>query len=178
MALITRLSRLFRADLHAVLDRIEEPDILLKQALREMVEALARDEQRTKLLTHELTQLSSRAQEVEQSLSDIEEELNVCFDSGKDELARALVRRKLEAQRFRKHLTRKQENLERTLADLNARLTEQRAQLDAMRQKADLLAEDSDTARPDEGWNGPEATLRDEDVEVAFLSEKQKRSQP
>ena len=100
MALITRVSRLFRADLHAVLDRIEEPDILLKQALREMEEALARDEQRVKLLTHEQAQLSSRAQEVEQSLSDIEEELDVCFDSGKDELARALVRRKLEAAAF------------------------------------------------------------------------------
>jgi len=178
MALITRVSRLFRADLHAVLDRIEEPDVLLKQALREMEEALARDEQRIKLLTHEQTQLSSRAQEVEQSLSDIEGELDVCFDSGKDELARGLIRRKLEAQRFHKHLGRKQENLERTLAELNARLTEQRAQLDAMRQKAELLAEDSDTNRPDEGWNGPEVALRDEDVEVAFLREKQKRSQP
>jgi phage shock protein A len=178
MALITRVSRLFKADLHAVLDRIEEPDILLKQALREMEEALARDEQRVKLLAHEQAQLSSRAQEVTQSLSEIEEELDVCFDSGKDELARALVRRKLEAQRFQRHLARKQEHLARTLAELKSRLTEQRAQLDGMRQKADLLTEDGDTARPDEGWNDPEAALRDEDVEVAFLREKQKRSQP
>lgn len=36
MALINRATRLFRADLHAVLDRIEEPDILLRQAVREM----------------------------------------------------------------------------------------------------------------------------------------------
>ena len=38
MALITRFSRLFRADLHAVLDRIEEPDVILRQAVREMEE--------------------------------------------------------------------------------------------------------------------------------------------
>ena len=43
MALITRVSRLFQADLHAVLDRIEEPEVLLKQAVREMEEELARD---------------------------------------------------------------------------------------------------------------------------------------
>ena len=36
MALITRISRLFTADFHAVLDRIEEPDVLLKHAIREM----------------------------------------------------------------------------------------------------------------------------------------------
>ena len=44
MALITRISRLFQADLHAVLDRIEEPDLLLRQAVREMQDDLARDE--------------------------------------------------------------------------------------------------------------------------------------
>ena len=46
MALITRVSRLFQADFHAVLDRIEEPEVLLRQAVREMEEELARDEQR------------------------------------------------------------------------------------------------------------------------------------
>ena len=46
MALINRMSRLFTADVHAVLDRIEEPDVLLKHAVREMEEELARNEQR------------------------------------------------------------------------------------------------------------------------------------
>ena len=36
MALINRMSRLFTADIHAVLDRIEEPNVLLKHAIREM----------------------------------------------------------------------------------------------------------------------------------------------
>ena len=40
MALITRISRLFQADFHAVLDRIEEPEQLLKQAIREMEDSL------------------------------------------------------------------------------------------------------------------------------------------
>jgi len=50
MLLISRISRLFRADLHAVLDRIEEPEALLRQAIREMEELLAQDEQRSRLL--------------------------------------------------------------------------------------------------------------------------------
>jgi phage shock protein A len=44
MALITRLSRLFQADMHAVLDKIEEPELLLRQAIREMEEFIATDE--------------------------------------------------------------------------------------------------------------------------------------
>ena len=50
MVLISRISRLFRADLHAVLDRIEEPEALLRQAIREMEELLAQDEQRSRLV--------------------------------------------------------------------------------------------------------------------------------
>ena len=53
MALIKRLSRLFAADLHAVLDQIEEPEALLKQAVREMEEELARRAARLKALERE-----------------------------------------------------------------------------------------------------------------------------
>ena len=93
MALITRVARLFRADLHAVLDRIEEPDILLRQAVRDMEEQLAGDRQRLRLLNHEQEQIESRARELDPTLHDIEEQLQVCFDAGKDDLARALIRR-------------------------------------------------------------------------------------
>ena len=50
MTLIARVSRLFRADLHAVLDRVEEPDLVLRQAVREMEEDLARDGRRADAL--------------------------------------------------------------------------------------------------------------------------------
>ena len=175
MALITRVSRLFRADLNAVLDRIEEPDVLLRQAVREMEEALAGDERRLKVLKHEQMQLLSREAEIEQSLAEIEEELDVCFESQKDDLARALIKRKLEAQRFCKALTRRREALGQTLTGLKTRLDENRASLEAMRQKAELLAEEEAAGRPEESWATPESSVRDEDVEVAFLREKQKR---
>ena len=40
MALINRVTRLFKADIHAVLDQIEEPEQLLRQAVRDMEEEL------------------------------------------------------------------------------------------------------------------------------------------
>ena len=175
MALITRVSRLFQADFHAVLDRIEEPEVLLRQAVREMEEELARDEQDSKVLHHEQGQLIARETDLEQSLHDIEEELDVCFESGNDDLARACIKRKLEAQRFCKGLSRRRQALQETLKDLNTRLRENRARLESMRQKAELLAEENTRARPTDDWTLPDITVRNEDVEVALLREKQQR---
>ncbi len=176
MALITRVSRLFRADFHAVLDRIEEPDVLLRQAIREMEEALAHDEQRLRLLNHEQGQLIGRIRDLDHALNAIEEELDLCFTANKVDLAHALIRRKLEAQRLNKHLSCRRETLQETLSGLTARLKESRSQLNSMRQKAELLADDRQADDPKDSWSGPDISVRDEDVEIAFLREKQKRS--
>ena len=176
MALITRVSRLFQADFHAVLDRIEEPEILLRQAVREMEEALAREEQRSKVLQHEQRQLITRETDLIQSLHDIEEELDTCFEAGNDDLARACIKRRLETQRFGKNTSRKRAALEETLDDLNTRVRENQAQLESMRQKAELLAGESACALPGDNWTLPDINVRDADVEVAFLREQQRRS--
>jgi len=174
MALITRVSRLFQADFHAVLDRIEEPGVLLRQAVREMEEELARDEQHSRMLLQEQRQFMTRASGLKQSLHALEAELDTCFEAGNDDLARACIRRRLETQRFVDHLSRRREALEETLADLDTRIRENQARLESMRQKAELLA--GENARPAERWNIPDVTVRDEDVEVALLREKQHRS--
>ena len=175
MALITRISRLFRADLHEVLDRIEEPDVLLRQAVREMEEELAHDEQRIKVLDHEHAEMIARQTGIEQSLAEIEEGLDVCFTSGKDELARSLIRRRLEAQRYLEILGSKRSALQDTLAGLRERVANNRTRLESMRQKAELLTEAGTPDQAGENWLSPELSVREEDVEVAFLREQQKR---
>jgi phage shock protein A len=139
-----------------------------------MEEELARDEQRSKVLQIEQRQLVTREGELEQSLQTIDQELDSCFEAGNDDLARACIRRRLETQRFGKHLARRHKALVETLDDLNARFRENHARLESMRQKAELLA--GEKPRPADDWSMPEVSVRDEDVEVAFLREKQHRS--
>jgi len=127
MALITRVSRLFQADFHAVLDRIEEPEAILRQAVREMEEELARDEQRSTMLQQEQRQLLSRETGIEQSLQDIEEELGACFAAGNDDLARACIRRRLEARRLARNLSRKRGEIGEMLDALRTRIRENRS---------------------------------------------------
>jgi phage shock protein A len=176
MALITRVSRLFQADLHAVLDRIEEPDVLLRQAVREMEDELAKDEQCMKLLRHEQQQLITRQADIERTLQEVDEELDLCFESAKEDLARPLVKRKLETLQFKKSLERKQQAADQALTTLQARLEENRGQLESMRQKMELLVDENRPEQVADSWVDPQVCIRDEDVEVAFLREKQQRS--
>ena len=47
-----------------------------------------------------------------------------------------------------------------------------------MRQKAELLAENDAPSPAREPWSVMDVSVRDEDVEVAFLREKQRRNRP
>ncbi len=140
MALINRMSRLFTADVHAVLDRIEEPDALLKQAIREMEEELARSEQRVRLLEHDRGTLADRHRKVQSALAELRDQLEVCFAGGNDELARKIIRRRLEAERLDKHVAERRAAADHELVEGRATIDAQREQLDVMRQKAELLA--------------------------------------
>ena len=177
MLLISRISQLFRADLHAVLDRIEEPGQLLRQAIREMEELLTQDEQRSRLLQQEQRQLSLRQNKLEHEQNQIEEKLAVCFQSNEENLARKLIRQKLETQQFSSHLSEKHKALEDSIGELRSHLVENRGRLDSMRQKAELLITEDRGAHPEDARSIPDYRVTDEDVEVAFLREKQQRSQ-
>ena len=182
MALINRISRLFKADFHAVLDQIEEPEQLLKQAIREMEDDLAASEQRIKLCAHDTEALSVRKSELENALAEIDEQLDLCFESGKDDLAKTLIRKKLEAARLLQRLNAKHAANEKYLADQGAMLDENRSTLEGLRQKAELLAQRSpvhssgSSEFDDIAWMARELTVGDDEIEVAFLKEKSLRS--
>jgi phage shock protein A len=171
MALINRMSRLFTADVHAVLDRIEEPDVLLKHAIREMEEELARNEHRIRVLEHERGALADRHRKVQTLLAELAGELDVCFAAGNDELARKVIKRRLETERLERHVGDRRAALAKELAALRIAIEEQREQLDVMRQKAELL-----TASPaGDDLRGGDFVVGESEVEVAFLREQQKR---
>ena len=174
MALVTRLSRLFQADFHAVLDRIEEPDLQLRQAVREMQYALDHDQQRQQLLLHEAGQLARRVATVDDRLQVLDEELDLCLAAKQDELARDLVRRKLAAVK-QAQATRERINIIESQSQALARqIDEQTQQLISMKQKLELLVSNDD-ATAATGYPAEES-IRNEEIEIALLREKQRRA--
>lgn len=181
MTLITRLSRLFRADIHAVLDNIEEPELLLRQAIREMEDDLLRQEQAVRLAKHEQGEFSARREQLETRLSEIEGELDLCFESGKDDLARGLVKRKLETRGFLRQLVARQEKEGASVVRKETQLAENRTTLDALRQKAELIDIRASANEYPDGFGAAARGSREpivtaDEVEVAFLREKQART--
>lgn len=184
MALIRRLSRLFKADFHAVLDRIEEPEALLKQAMREMEEQLLQSEKTVKRLTLEQQQLALKQGDLEQRLNELNEKLALCFESKNDALAIPLVKQQLEAQQLLKLVIRKRENLADQLEERHAQHKEQQVLYESTRQKATILTEESHaTARHDNGmftfdknmssYDKTGSCFSDEEVELSLMQQKQ-----
>ena len=174
MALVTRLSRLFQADFHAVLDRIEEPDLQLRQAVREMQFALDQDQQRLKLLQHEATQLGKATTDAEANLKGFDEELDICLAAKKDDLARDLIRRKLAGEKQLQTLQQQSVSVESQHQNLTRQIDEQGQQLTSMKQKLELLVSDEDSFASG-NLNHADA-IRNEEIEIALLREKERRA--
>ena len=177
MTLLTRISRLFRADFHALLDSLEEPGVLLRQALREMDEELIRDEQCEKQHEAELQRMQTRHGDLLKNLAAIAEELEICLAADREPLARNLIKRRLETERLLERLNQQIASLEKSLVELRTRLKDQRDRLEALRQKAALFAEEQQKSC-EFADNHASVTVSDDDVEIALLREKQRRIQP
>jgi len=171
MALINRFTRLFRADLHAVLDRIEEPEILLRQSVREMTQSLEEDQRNLKIMEHDLAGFPALIADAEQQLTQVQDEINLCLDSGNDKLARSKVRRKLELSQRSKRLQARQAGLDKEVAALREQLGSNEQRLESMRQKLEIFTQEIDRhAQSHPAFN--DVMISEDDVDVALLQEK------
>lgn len=169
MALITRISRLFSADVNAVIDRLEEPDLVLKQALRDMQDAAAVTESRVRSLQTQIEQLTARRADADEQLSRLDDELAVCFDAGDDDLARNVLRRKLSIEAGAKDMAARDVELKRALTHEVQVCEEQQQELESIRQKTELF--DAELV----GTHELAPSVSAEQVEIALLQEKQRR---
>lgn len=180
MALLNRVSQLFKADFNAVLDQIEEPEQILKQAVRDMEDELAASENRIAVCSLEQETLAQRRKEVSASVSELDAELDLCFESGKEELARSAVRRKLQAVRQVKNLDAQLQTNDRFIRRERGLLEENRATLEGLRQKAELFVcstptdERSADVFIDHAFS---SAVSEDEVEIAFLREQASRGE-
>jgi len=178
MALLNRISRLFKADFNAVLDQIEEPEIILRQAIRDMEDELAGSEIRIATCIHEQQTLEERENEVASTVTEIDRELDLCFEAGENELAKSLIRRKLQATRTLKQLATRMRSNHRFLEKERGLLEENQVALEALRQKADIFLSEADARSCTPGNDTGALTISRDEIEIAFLREQATRSAP
>lgn len=179
MTLIQRMSRLFKADLHGILDCLEEPEEVVKQTIREMEEALATKEQTLTELHAALQRLAADETTVTRAAQEIEQRIDLCFQAGNEALARNFIRQRLETERRAKQVARAAEEIQARRVSLEQTIAEQREQLAAVVQQLNMVTEARErqagvmsSCVP--GHSG--AVMTDDEVEVAFLEEKRRRA--
>lgn len=180
MAIVNRITRLFTADVHAVLDRLEEPDALLRQAIREMEAVLAERSQQLKALELDRDLVRRRSTEIERALAGIREEIDLSFAAGNEALVRTCLRRRLEGERLLRMLEQRSGLLTRQIEQATPVFEQQRERLDAMRQKAALFDVDLASGAGTDGsrWSATETPVSEADIDLALLREQQARRLP
>lgn len=176
MALIHRISQLFRADMNAVLDNIEAPGQMLRQAIRDMEDEVAATEAKLAARGEEQEQLAARLTRVRQAGAELEAQLDLCFAQDREDLARNIVRKKLENAQLANGLEVRIQQGVRNIEKLRAQLEQNQASTESMRQKAvafsSLEQHDTGQTPPQPGMARSSHCVDEDAVEVAFLHEK------
>jgi phage shock protein A len=179
MTLITRITRLFKADLHSLLDDLEEPQEVIKQAIRDMEEEIATHERRLAELHAVAQRLRRETQELTVARQEIETHIALCFAADNEALARNLIRQRLEMTRRARGLARAQDETQTQSDALATRIATHKAQLATVVQRLKTY-EDTRPSQPGTSstWAPFQSgsVITDDEVEVAFLEEKQRRS--
>jgi phage shock protein A len=136
---------------------------------------LHQEEQRLALIEHEIARLDQQVQQLEQKVVNFDEELDLCFTANKDELARDLIKRKLEATARLENANNQCSDLQETAQALTIRIEEYRVQLEVTKQKLEILIQSTPSGQLKTNANTVNVGIREEDIEIAFLCEKNLR---
>lgn len=179
MTLIARMTRLFKADLHGILDSLEEPEEVIKQAIRDMEEDIAMQERRLDELRVILQRLTIEAQELTASMQESERQIDLCFAADNEPLAKNLIRKRLEMARRSRGIGRAQDETRAQSEGLARKIARHKEQLAAVVQQLKLYEE----TRASQAWASSVCSplqggslVTDDEVEVAFLEEQRRRS--
>lgn len=118
MSILTRFTRLCKADIHGVMDQLEDKELMVKQCLREMAESLARKQAE---LEKTMRALARNRQDREQFLRErekLEQDLGAAIEKENDDIARLLIKKLKTLDRHLEVMDRHGEGLDRQMASL------------------------------------------------------------
>jgi len=176
MSIIGRIARLFKADVHSILDSIEDPQAVLTQSLRDMQEGILRHETRVKETSGAKLRCQKRLSDFARTSDELRSQTELCIRNGNDSLARAVIRKRLESETEGTLVAKHLDKLTREEAASQALLQRQREKLSEIREKAalfqhahadvDAVSEPAEQPRP----------ISESDIEVMLLAERERIS--
>ena len=182
MGILSRLLRLCKADVHGVMDQLEDKGLVLKQYLREMEENLKQKEQRLACLGGTIRQIEGDLNLRREELQKLELDLELAVGKDKDDIARMLIRKRRTIQGTAELLAQRLEGIKQERAHLKETLDRQRLQYAQFQVKvagycrqAELnpIGPATTAMDPDMAWKMP----TEEEIELELLQRKQSLQQ-
>ncbi|MBT3310880.1 MAG: hypothetical protein HN737_07850 [Desulfobacterales bacterium] len=115
MSIMTRFLKIFKADLHGVMDQLEDKSLLLKQHLREMEEAL---EKKSETLQQIISSRDLAVRERERhniETEKLEKDITAAIEKNKDDVARLLIKKE---KTLKKHMENLCSHIETLLLEI------------------------------------------------------------
>lgn len=178
MGMMTRITRLWKADMHGVMDQLEDKALLLKQCLREMENSLQQKQQRLKQLRRTCEQIQAELVARDKELHKLEDDLNLAVTKEKDDIARLLIRKRLILQGECGRLERQLRQLEEEQGRLAELVQQQQRQYEELKIKCAAYCQQAEQRvgnEDDDIWSESAATRypSEEEVELELLRIKE-----
>ncbi len=172
MNILTRVSRLFKADIHGILDNLEQPEIILQQSVRDMQNEIDKAEVTISELDKQLGKREQQHQSLNTQIKELQDQLQFCLRENNESLAKSVIRKKLQTNLSLKELSRQLANITEAKKTKIGETNERKEKLQTIRDKLVLFTEKTEF---NECSLSPElnSSITQDDVELAFLYEKQ-----
>ena len=177
MGIMTRFTRIFKADIHGVMDQIENKELILKQCLREMEASLAKNKAKLNQLKTALDQNRNEIRQLEREKIKSEEDLNTAIEKEKEDIARLLIKKRLKTDQHMEAVSRHTESIEKKIEMMTERIEAQKQQYaeltlrsESWIQKAEYRQweENASNTMPENSWH----SISDEEVELELIKRK------
>lgn len=174
MSIMSRVLRLWKADLHGVMDQLEDKSLLLKQCLREMETSLQQKQTHLAQLRRTCEQIrsdqSARAKEREK----VEEDIGLAVRKEKDDIAKMLIRKRLTLQADDERMAKNLQQMEEEAQRLSRALSDQQGQYERFKIKTVAYcqqAEQRAMADVDSIWTEPAGMglATEEEIELELM---------
>ena len=179
MSILTRMIRLWKADIHGVMDQLEDKALLLNQHLRDMEDALDQKEAELTHLVESRNQAREESEKYAEDIGKLENDLNAALENDKDDIARFLIKKLRPLSRHQEELDRHIRALERDIRQLRESLESQKLEYERLRLRSKEYLRKSEQGQYDRDTGGiySEAACQepcDEEIELELLRRKEK----
>lgn len=174
MSILTRMTRLFRADVHGVMDQIEDRPLLLRQCLREMTAALDDSRDQLRRMTAERAEAVRRREALDRELTAVDADIDMAIREDREKIARFLIRRHRPLKRRRESLDVHIHELDGRIGETRTEIANRERELSEIKARASAYIHEAEarrrTVRPEEIFPGDEGDgVADEEVELELI---------